>query len=160
MAIGGGNMLSVGQTAPDFTLTGTNREQYSISDFRGQKVVLAFYPAAFTGTCTKEMCTFSDSIGPLQDANAVVFGVSVDSPFSNKAFAEKYDIRCELLSDVHRTMIADYGMEFENFVIEGYTAANRGVVIVDEDGKIGYFWLAENLGLEPNYEEILQYCNS
>jgi len=51
-------------------------------------------------------------------------------------------------------------MVFENFVIDGYTAANRGVVIVDEDGKIGYVWIAENLGLEPNYEEIIQYCNS
>ena len=57
-------------------------------------------------------------------------------------------------------MIADYGMEFENFVIDGYIAANRGVVIIDEDSKIGYVWIAENLGLEPNYEEILQYCNS
>jgi len=153
-------MVKVGDDAPDFTLTGTNRETYSISDYKGQKVVLAFYPAAFTGVCTKEMCVFSDSLSSLTDANAVVFGVSVDAPFSNKAFADKYDIHFQLLSDVHRTMIEDYGMEFENFVIDGYTAANRGVVIVDEDGKIGYVWIAENLGLEPNYEEIIQYCNS
>lgn len=153
-------MVKVGDDAPNFILTGTNRETYSISDYKGQKVVLAFYPAAFTGVCTKEMCMFSDSLSSLTDANAVVFGVSVDAPFANKAFADQYDIHFELLSDVHRTMIKDYHMEFENFVIDGYTAANRGVVIVDEDGKIGYFWVAENLGLEPNYEEILQYCNS
>ena len=153
-------MVKVGDDAPDFTLTGTNRETYSISDYKGKKVVLAFYPAAFTGVCTKEMCVFSDSLSTLTDANAVVFGVSVDAPFSNKAFADKYDIHFQLLSDVHRTMIEDYSMEFENFVIDGYTAANRGVVIVDEDGKIGYVWIAENLGLEPNYEEIIQYCNS
>ena len=100
-------MVKVGDDAPDFTLTGTNRETYSISDYKGKKVVLAFYPAAFTGVCTKEMCVFSDSLSSLTDANAVVFGVSVDAPFSNKAFADKYDIHFQLLSDVHRTMIED-----------------------------------------------------
>ena len=153
-------MVKVGEDAPNFELTGTNKEKYSISDHNGKKVVLAFYPAAFTGVCTNQMCSFSDSLNTLSEANAVVFGISVDSPFANKAFADKNDIHFELLSDVHRTVSSDYDMTYDDFVIKGYTTCNRGVVIVDEDGKVGYVWKAESLGIEPDYEEIIRYCNS
>jgi peroxiredoxin len=122
-------------------------------------VVLAFYPAAFTGVCTTEMCTFQDSMTQLNDVGATVFGVSVDSPFSNGAFAKENGIEFTLLSDVHREMITDYGMAFENFVIDGYTVANRGVVIVEADGKVGYVWTCENLGEEPDYAAIVAHCS-
>lgn len=136
-------MVSVGDTAPDFTLTATDKSKVTLSDHRGQRVVLAFYPAAFTGVCTAEVCGFRDSMAALNDAGATVFGVSVDSPFANGAFAKENGLEFTLLSDVHRTMISDYGMTFENFAIDGYTVANRGVVVVEADGTVGYVWVCE-----------------
>lgn len=152
-------MVTVGDTAPAFTLTATDKSKVSLADHAGSRVVLAFYPAAFTGVCTTEMCAFRDSMSQLNDVGATVFGVSVDSPFANGAFAKENGIEFTLLSDVHRTMIADYNMTFENFVIDGYTVANRGVVIVEADGTVGYVWTCESLGEEPDYEAILAHCS-
>ena len=151
-------MVTVGDTAPAFTLTAPDKSKVSLADHAGSRVVLAFYPAAFTGVCTSEMCAFQDSMNQLNDVGATVFGVSVDSPFANGAFAKENGIEFTLLSDVHRTMITDYGMTFENFVIDGYTVANRGVVIVEADGTVGYVWTCENLGQEPDYEAIVAHC--
>ncbi len=151
-------MVSLGDSAPSFTLTATDKSKVSLSDFSGQRVVLAFYPAAFTGVCTTELCTFSNRLSSLNDVGAVVLGVSVDSPFANGAFAKENGIEFTLLSDVHRTMIADYGVTFENFVIDGYTVANRAVVIVEDDGTVGYIWTCESLGEEPDYDAIIAHC--
>ena len=151
-------MVSVGDTAPDFTLTATDKSKVTLSDHRGQRVVLAFYPAAFTGVCTAEVCGFRDSMAALNDAGATVFGISVDSPFANGAFAKENGLEFTLLSDVHRTMISDYGMTFENFAIDGYTVANRGVVVVEADGTVGYVWICESLGQEPDYDEVVAHC--
>jgi len=151
-------MVSLGDSAPSFTLAATDKSKVSLSDFSGQRVVLAFYPAAFTGVCTTELCTFSNRLSSLNDVGAVVLGVSVDSPFANGAFAKENGIEFTLLSDVHRTMIADYGVTFENFVIDGYTVANRAVVIVEADGTVGYIWTCESLGEEPDYDAIIAHC--
>ncbi len=151
-------MLKIGDAAPDFTLTTPDKSKVSLADHAGERVVLAFYTAAFTGVCTAEMCSFQDSMAALNDAGATVFGVSVDSPFANGAFAKANGLEFTLLSDVHRTMITDYGMTFENFAIDGYTVANRGVVVVEADGTVGYVWVCENLGQEPDYEAILAHC--
>ncbi|MDP6199378.1 MAG: redoxin domain-containing protein [Candidatus Poseidonia sp.] len=152
-------MVSIGDTAPAFTLTATDKSKVSLADHAGERVVLAFYPAAFTGVCTAEMCSFRDSMAALNNVGATVFGVSVDSPFANGAFAKENDIEFTLLSDVHRTMITDYGMTFENFVIDGYTVANRAVVIVEADGSVGYVWVCESLGQEPDYDAIVAHCS-
>jgi peroxiredoxin len=152
-------MVNIGDTAPAFTLTATDKSKVSLADHAGSRVVLAFYPAAFTGVCTKEMCGFRDSMAKLNDVGATVFGVSVDSPFSNGAFAKENGIEFTLLSDVHRTMIADYDLTFENFVIDGYTVANRAVVIVEADGTVGYKWICESLGEEPDYDAIVAHCS-
>ena len=151
-------MVSVGDAAPDFTLTATDKSKVTLSDHQGQRVVLAFYPAAFTGVCTTEMCAFRDSMASLNDAGATVFGVSVDSPFANGAFAKENGLEFTLLSDVHRTMISEYGLTHDNFVIDGYTTATRAVVIVEADGTVGYVWACESLGQEPNYGEIIAHC--
>ena len=152
-------MLNIGDTAPAFTLTATDKSTVSLQDFAGQRVVLAFYPAAFTGVCTTEMCSFQDSMASLNGVGATVLGVSVDSPFSNGAFAKENGLAFTLLSDVHRTMITDYGMAFDNFVIDGYTVANRAVVVVEADGSVGYVWVCDSLGQEPNYDEIMAHCS-
>ena len=149
-------MSLLGQTAPDFTLLDTSKEATTLSDFRGKKVVLSFYPGAFTGVCTNQACGFRDAMAALNDLNATVLGISVDSPFSNGAFAEKNNLNFKLLSDYNRETVHAYGIPFENFAgMAGYVSSNRAVYVVDENGVVIYEWLAPNLGTEPNYDEVV-----
>ena len=153
-------MPSVGDMAPDFTLTAQDKSKVTMSDLRGERVILAFYPAAFTGVCTTEMCTFSEGMASLGGSGVKVFGISVDAPFSNGAFAEKNGIAFPLLSDVHREAVNAYGVALGDFVIPGYTVAQRSVFVVEADGTIGYAWVAENPGIEPNYDEVMAHCSA
>ena len=153
-------MPSVGDMAPDFTLTAQDKSKVTLSDLRGERVILAFYPAAFTGVCTTEMCTFSEGMASLGNSGVKVFGISVDAPFSNGAFAEKNGIAFPLLSDVHREAVNAYGVALGDFVIPGYTVAQRSVFVVEADGTIGYEWIAENPGIEPNYDEVMAHCSA
>ena len=153
-------MASVGEMAPDFTLTAQDKSSVTLREMRGDRGVLAFFPAAFTGVCTKEMCTFSEGMAVLGSGGVSVLGISVDSPFSNSAFAEANDISFPLLSDVHRETVNSYGVALADFVIPGYTVAQRSVFVVEADGSIGYAWVAENPGQEPDYEAVMAHCAS
>ena len=153
-------MPSVGDMAPDFTLTAQDKSSVTLSDMRGGRVILAFYPAAFTGVCTKEMCTFSEGMTSLNSSGVSVLGISVDSPFSNAAFAEANGISFPLLSDVHREAVDDYGVSLGDFVISGYTVAQRSVFVGEADGRVGYSWIADNPGMEPDYEAVMAHCAS
>ena len=149
-------MSLLGQTAPDFTLLDTTKEATTLSDYRGKKVVLSFYPGAFTGVCTNQACGFRDAMSALNDLNATVLGISVDSPFSNGAFAAQNNLNFKLLSDYNRETVNAYGLPFENFAgMAGYVSSNRAVYVVDENGVVIYEWLAPNLGTEPNYDEVV-----
>jgi peroxiredoxin len=153
------DMVSVGDVAPDFTLMANDRSMVTLSDSIGNKVILAFYPAAFTGVCTTEMCTFTDSMSKFDGLEVEVFGISVDSIFSNNEFANNNSIGFPLLSDVNREATNSYGVGI-SFVMPGYVASQRSVFIIDEDGRIGYVWVAENPGIEPNYQEIIDFCKN
>ncbi len=147
--------VTVGQKAPNFTLPDTGRKQISLSDFTGKKVVVAFYPGAFTGVCEKELCTFRDSIAEFNTLNAQVLGISVDSPFSNKAFSDKNGLTFPLLSDYTRYVAGQYCGLINNFAgLVGLTASNRAVFVVDENGNVTYAWIAENPGTEPPYTDV------
>ena len=149
-------MVEVGDDAPDFALHDHDRNIVTGGEHKGQRVVLAFYPGAFTGVCKKEMCMFQGTLQALNDANATVLGISVDSPFSNKAFAEENRITFPLLSDYSRTTVHAYGVPLDNFAgMEGYTAAQRAVFIVDENGDLMWKWIADSPGEEPDYAEVL-----
>jgi peroxiredoxin len=127
----------------------------SLNDFLGRKIVLAFFVGAFTSTCTKEMCQFRDSMARLIDLNAEVIGISVNDPFSNKAFAEKNMLSFPILSDYKREVIKTYGLELLNFAgLEGYTVAKRSIFILDQKGLVRYVWVSDNSAVEPNYQEI------
>jgi len=148
-------MVDVGSKAPAFSLPDTNREVKSLADFTGKKTVLAFFPAAFTGVCEKELCSFRDSMAELNNLNANVVGVSVDAPFSNAAFASRNNLQFPILSDYRREAVQAYGVALDNFAgMEGYTAAQRSVFILDADGTVRYSWIAENPGIEPDYSAI------
>ena len=148
-------MSHIGKTAPDFSLLNTNREAVSLSGLRGGKVVLAFFPAAFTGVCEKEVCAFQDALASFNDVGATVLGISVDGPFANAAFAAKNNINFPILSDYGRDAVNAYGIGIDNFAgMNGYTAANRCVFVIDEAGVVTYEWTAPNPGVEPNYDEV------
>jgi peroxiredoxin len=150
-------LTETGQKPPDFQLPDQNKTIHSIKDFAGKKTVLAFFPGAFTSVCTKEMCAFRDSAQPLMDLGAQVIGISVNDPFTNKAFAETNGLPFMILSDYTRDTIRKYDVFHENFAgLKGYTAAKRSIFILDEAGTLRYKWISEDPGKEPDYEEILK----
>ena len=154
-------MVNVGDTAPAFTLRATDKREVSLSEFSGKTVILAFYPGAFTGVCDKEMCAFQDNMATLNASDAVVLGISVDSPWANAEFARKYNLEFELLSDLDRTAVNAYNASFTGLGgIDGYVCANRVVVIVDGAGVVQYRWVAENPGVEPDYDAVVQTAQS
>lgn len=147
--------VTIGQKAPNFTLVDTGRKPVTLSDFTGKKIVLLFYPGAFTGACEKEMCTFRDSLAEFNSMNAQVIGISVDSPFANKGFAEKNGITFPLLSDYTRNVSSQYCGLVNNFAgLAGLTVANRSVFVIDGSGTVTYSWISENPGVEPPYDEV------
>jgi peroxiredoxin len=149
------NKIKVGDRAPDFILPDTELNQRSLSEFVGNKTVLAFFVGAFTSVCTKEMCAFRDSMARLIDLKAQVVGVAVSDPFSNKAFAEKNRLTFPILSDYNREVVKAYGIELPNFSgLKGYTTAKRAIYILDRDAVVRYVWITENPAVEPNYGEI------
>ncbi len=130
-------MLEIGSQAPEFTLPDQDGTLRSLSDFRGKKVVLYFYPKDNTPGCTKQACAFGESLPHFLEKGAVVLGVSKDSVASHKKFAEKYDLRFVLLSDVDKEVIQAYDVWKEK---KNYGKVSMGVVrstyLIDEHGVI------------------------
>ncbi|GBC72066.1 Putative peroxiredoxin [Candidatus Calditenuaceae archaeon HR02] len=147
--------VKVGDRAPDFSLPDQDRNIRKLSDYRGKKVVLAFFPGAFTSVCTKEMCTFRDSLSQFSKLNAEVIGISVNDPFTLKAFAEHNKLGFTLLSDYSREVSKRYSGVHEDFLgMKGYSVAKRSVFIVDRDGVVRYAWISEDPAKEPDYREV------
>jgi peroxiredoxin len=148
-------MAAIGSDAPDFTLFNNKREKVTLSEQRGKNVVLAFFPAAFTGVCEKELCTFRDSLALFNDLDAAVYGICVDAPFANNAFAEKNQLNFPILSDYAREAVRAYGVAHEDFAgLPGYTAAKRSVFVIDKQGTVAYAWVADVPSQEPNYDDV------
>jgi peroxiredoxin len=147
---------AVGDQAPDFTLQDANRKPVSLHDFAGRTVVLAFFPAAFSNTCTAEMGVMRDSLSQFGHANAQVLGISVYLPFSLKQFKQMQHINFPLLSDFDRQVIETYGVVDRNF--SGFTGgvARRAVFVVDGSGRIAWEWIADEPGQQPDYARVLE----
>ncbi len=147
--------VNIGDKAPDFNLRTNSGDMATLSEQHGSNVVLAFFPASFTGVCETELCTFRDSLASFNDMNCKVFGISVDPPFSQAEFASKNDLTFPLLSDFTRQTVAAYGVELQNLAgIEGYNVAQRSVFVVDGEGAVRWRWVAESPLNEPPYDEI------
>jgi len=153
--------LSVGSKAPEFSLFDADKKLRSLSEFLGKKTVLVFYPGAFTGVCTKELCAFRDSLSALNSLNAQVVGISFDSPFANKTFAEQNKLSFPLLSDFTHEVAKKYAGVYEDFAgVKGYVAAKRAVFVLDGQGTVKWTWVSENPGVEPNYDEVKKAVGS
>ena len=147
--------LKVGDKAPEFTLVDTERKPRGLREFLGKKTVLAFYPGAFTGVCTKEMCTLRDTLSAFNSMNAQVVAISGDSPFANKAFVDQNKLSFPVLSDFAHAVSKNYCGVYAAFAgVTGYEASKRSVFVLDPQGTVKYVWISENPGAEPEYEEI------
>jgi peroxiredoxin len=147
--------VEVGQKPPDFQLYDQDKKLRTLKEFQGKKVVLAFFPGAFTSGCTKEMCTFRDSMQTLNGLNAQVVGISVNDPFANKAFAEANKLEFPILSDYGREVVRKFNVSYDDFAgLKGYTVAKRSVFVLDDKGMVRYRWVSEDPGKQPDYEEI------
>ena len=144
----------VGSNAPDFTLMNQDREPVTLSHLKGKPVVLAFFPAAFSSVCQKELCTFRDSMDALNKASAQVFGISVDTFFALKAFQDQQMLKFPLLSDFNKEVIRAYGVFNEDMIgLKGI--AKRAVFVLDKDGVVRYREVLDDARNEPDYKKVL-----
>jgi glutaredoxin-dependent peroxiredoxin len=146
----------VGEAAPEFTLQNTEFQPVSLHDFRGRKAVVAFFPAAFSGTCTAEMCTLRDSMAQLNRADAQVLGISVDLPYALRQYKKENALDFPLLSDFDHEVIRLYGVVDEAFKSFGSGVAQRSVFVVDQVGSIAWEWVSQRQAEQPDYQEILR----
>ena len=149
--------LKVGDKAPDFTLFNQDGEAVALSNFKGKKVVVLFFPAANTGVCTKEMCAFRDELKVFENVNAQVLGISVDTHYALKMFQEKNNYNFPLLSDFNKKVIAEYDVVLDVFApgkFDYQGVAKRSAFVVDESGVLKYVEVLASPGEEPNYEAI------
>ena len=131
--------IKVGAAAPDFTLKNQDGNEVTLSSFKGQKnVVLAFYPLDWSPVCTNENKCLTDDFPSFSDANAELLGISTDSFFSHKAWADSLDLKHTLLADMHREVCKAYGLYFPDL-----NCSKRATVIVDKEGKAAYVKVQE-----------------
>lgn len=143
-----------GDRAPDFGLPAGPGEEVDVGELLGrERVVLLFFPLAFSPVCTTEMETFADRWDRLADLDARVFAISVDSPFVNTRFREEEGLPFPVLSDFNREVAAEWGVLHDELMgLEG--VAKRSVFVVGADGEVAYRWVTDDPGVEPDYEEV------
>jgi glutaredoxin-dependent peroxiredoxin len=146
--------IATGSKAPFFKLFNTERKEVKLSDYAGKILVLNFFPAAFTGVCTEQLCSNRDDLGFYNDLGAAVVGISVDMPFSLKAFKEKNNINFDLLSDFNKLTINEYEMYHCNFACEIKGVAKRGIVLIDTMGLVAYTEETANPGVQVNFAAL------
>jgi peroxiredoxin len=148
--------ISVGDRAPDFTLKSKSgdMEDISLSDYRDEKnVVILFFPLAYTGVCTDEMCSVSGGLADYDALDAQVLGISVDSPFAQEAWAKENDITIPLLSDFNKEVSAAYGSQFEDLI--GFKGvAKRSAFVVDKSGVVRFASVSDDPTELPDFDAI------
>lgn len=146
--------VSINDVAPDFKLQNTNKDFVQLSDFKGERNVLVlFYPLAFSGTCTTELCSTRDNLKIYESFNAEVIGISIDSFFTQKAFKDSQNLNFTLLSDFNKTASESYGILYEDFFgMKG--VSKRSAFVVDKEGLIKYAEVLEDASQVPNFNAI------
>lgn len=146
--------LAIGQKAPNFTLFSSDLKEVSLSDYAGKKVVIHFFPMAFTGVCTTQLCTMRDSFGYYEGLGAEVLGISVDSPFTLAKFKEDNTYQFLLLSDFNKEVSQAYGAYYDEFVFNLKGVSKRAAFVVNENQEIIYAEVLESAGDLPDFDAI------
>jgi peroxiredoxin len=148
--------IQIGQAAPQFTLVSDEIKQVSLADFKGKKVVIHFFPLAFTGVCTTQLCTMRDSFGYYDGLNAQILGISVDSPFTLAKFKAENNYQFPLLSDFNKEASAAYGALYADFALGLKGVSKRSAFVLDEEQNIIYAEVLEDAGNLPDFEAIAE----
>ncbi len=152
--------LSTGDKAPSFTLFDSDKNKVSLEDYKGKNVLLLFFPLAFSGVCTTELCGVRDGIREYQQMNAEVLAISIDSPFALAAFKKEQSYNFPLLSDFNKDIASAYGALYDEFAFGMKGVAKRSAFVIDGDGTIRYAEVLENAGDVPNFEAIKETLNN
>lgn len=152
--------LTIGQPAPDFTLFDTEKQEVSLSGFKGKNVVLLFFPQAFTGVCTEELCSTRDNIGVYEGLDAQVLAISVDSIFTLGKFKEDQQFNFPLLSDFNKEVSRKYGAIFEDWILNMKGVSKRSVFIIDKEGVLRYSEVLESAGDMPDFAKAQEALKS
>jgi peroxiredoxin len=148
------------QPAPDFSLYDSDKNKITLSDLRGHSVLLLSFPAAFTGTCTKELCSVRDNISVYNNANAKVFGISVDMLYSLSKYKEEQKLNFSLLSDFNKEVSTAYGCLYDTFSYGMKGVSKRASFIIDKSGTVQYAEVLEKATDLPNFEAIQKTLQS
>lgn len=146
--------IQIGQTAPDFTLYDSDKNQVTLSQQRGNNVLLLFFPLAFTSTCTAELCSIRDNLKIYEQLKAKPFGISVDSLYTLQKFREEQHLNFALLSDFNKEASTLFGSLYESFGYGMKGVSKRSAFLIDKNGIVQYAEILENAGLQPNFEAI------
>jgi len=146
--------IEIGTAAPYFSLYDTNKNKISLLDFKGKNILLLFFPQAFTGTCTKELCAVRDDISRYSKANAQVIGISVDSVFTLTRYKEDQQYNFPLLSDFNKEVSAKYDTLYSDWILDMKGVSKRSAFIIDKNGIIQYAEVLESAGDLPDFELI------
>ncbi len=148
--------LQPGDKAPDFQLRASDKSQVRLKDFHGKNVVLLFFPAAFTGVCTKELCQMRDGIAEYEQLDAQILAISVDSLFTLDKWKQDQGFNFPLLSDFNKTVSKKYEAFYKDFVFEMKGVSKRAAFVIDKTGIIRYAEVLDNAGDMPNFDAVKQ----
>ena len=146
--------LQIGDKAPNFKLYNSDKQEVSLSDYAGKNVVILFFPLAFTGVCTAELCEMRDNMATYAKLNAEILAISVDSLFTLEKFKAEQNLPFNLLSDFNKEVSATYGSLYENFVLGMKGVSKRSAFVVDANGMIQYVEVLESAGDIPNFTAV------
>jgi peroxiredoxin len=146
--------IQVGDKAPDFKLISSETKEVALSDFQGKNVILHFFPAAFTGVCTTQLCTVRDAIHLYENDNATVLAVSVDLPFTLAKFKEDQKLNFTLLSDFNKDVSRSYGAIYENWILGLKGVSKRAAFVINSEGVVIHAEVLENAGELPDFDKI------
>ena len=146
--------ITVGSQAPNFTLRNTEKAEVSLENYKGKKVVLLFFPLAFTGVCTTELCSMRDDIASYSDLDADILAISVDSLFVLNQFKKVDNYNFTLLSDFNKEVSRAYGALYEDFVLDMKGVSKRSAFVIDKEGMVQYAEVLESAGDLPNFEAV------
>ncbi len=146
--------IQIGDKAPDFTLISSETKEVTLSSLRGKNVILHFFPAAFTGVCTTQLCTVRDAIHLYENDAATVLAISVDLPFTLAKFKEDQKLNFTMLSDFNKEVSRSYGAIYEDWILGLKGVSKRAAFVIGADGMVKYAEVLENAGELPNFDAI------
>lgn len=146
--------IEIGKPAPDFTVMDSDLNEARLEDYAGKPLVLLFFPLAFSGVCTKELCYMRDNLEDYNDLNANVLAISIDTNLSLKHFKEMHNLNFRVASDFNKEAVQDYGVMYDTFSYGMHGVAKRSAFVIDKDGIVRHGEVLEDAGNLPDFDKV------